>query len=160
MQELVTRAKELLADGTVVRVLGWRAGDMSYNPEPAFFENEDEMAKFQKWREEYEEKERLEKEEKAKKNSSFPRDFITTGMSTASFPQETLLTMTSVIPRRMQAKVSSRRLNTAESRLLSRTTVLILLSLLRLTKTLSAEAPDIRRYQRRFSRKPLITISE
>ena len=32
-----------------------------------FFENEEEMAKFQKWREEYEEKERLEKEEKAKK---------------------------------------------------------------------------------------------
>lgn len=31
-----------------------------------FFDNEEEMAKFQKWREEYEEKERLEKEEKAK----------------------------------------------------------------------------------------------
>ena len=30
-----------------------------------FFDNEEEMAKFQKWREEYEEK--LEKEEKAKK---------------------------------------------------------------------------------------------
>ena len=36
----------------------------------AFFENEDEMAKFQKWREEYEKKERLEKEEKAKKKAS------------------------------------------------------------------------------------------
>ena len=34
-----------------------------------FFENEDEMAKFQKWREEYEEKERVEKEEKAKKKA-------------------------------------------------------------------------------------------
>ena len=32
-----------------------------------FFDNEEEMAKFQKWREEYEEKERLENEEKAKK---------------------------------------------------------------------------------------------
>ena len=32
-----------------------------------FFDNEEEMAKFQKWREEYEKKERLEKEEKAKK---------------------------------------------------------------------------------------------
>ena len=32
-----------------------------------FFDNEEEMAKFQKWREEYEENERLEKEEKAKK---------------------------------------------------------------------------------------------
>ena len=34
-----------------------------------FFENEEEMAKFQKWREEYEEKEHLEKEEKAKKKA-------------------------------------------------------------------------------------------
>ena len=31
-----------------------------------FFDSKEEMAKFQKWREEYEEKERLEKEEKAK----------------------------------------------------------------------------------------------
>ena len=35
----------------------------------AFFDNEEEMAKFQKWREEYEKKERLEKEEKAKKKA-------------------------------------------------------------------------------------------
>ena len=34
-----------------------------------FFDNEDEMAKFQKWREEYEEKERLEKEEKSTKKA-------------------------------------------------------------------------------------------
>lgn len=27
MQELIERAKELLGDGTVVRVLGWKAGD-------------------------------------------------------------------------------------------------------------------------------------
>ena len=32
-----------------------------------FFDNEEEMAKFQKWREEYEAKERLENAEKAKK---------------------------------------------------------------------------------------------
>ena len=38
MQELVNRAKELLADGTVARVLGWKAGDLPYNPEPAYFE--------------------------------------------------------------------------------------------------------------------------
>ena len=38
MQELITRAKELLADGTVVRVLGWKAGDLPYNPEAAYFE--------------------------------------------------------------------------------------------------------------------------
>ncbi len=33
------------------------------------FDNEEEMAKFQKWREEYEEKERLEKEDKSKKKA-------------------------------------------------------------------------------------------
>ena len=38
MQELITRAKELLADGTVARVLGWKAGDLPYNPEAAYFE--------------------------------------------------------------------------------------------------------------------------
>ena len=31
MQELINRAKELLADGTVARVLGWKAGDLPYN---------------------------------------------------------------------------------------------------------------------------------
>ena len=46
MQELITRAKELLADGTVARVLGWRAGDMSYNPEPAFFESAESLSDF------------------------------------------------------------------------------------------------------------------
>ena len=46
MQELIRRAKELLADGTVVRVLGWKAGDMPWNPEPAFFENEEELKDF------------------------------------------------------------------------------------------------------------------
>ena len=39
MQELIARAKELLADGTVVRVLGWKAGDLPYNPEAAYFRN-------------------------------------------------------------------------------------------------------------------------
>ena len=33
MQELITRAKELLADGTVSRVLGWKKGDMGWDPE-------------------------------------------------------------------------------------------------------------------------------
>lgn len=37
MQEkLVSRAKELLSDGTVVRVLGWRKGDTDFSAEPAF----------------------------------------------------------------------------------------------------------------------------
>ena len=46
MQELIRRVKELLADGTVARVLGWKAGDMPWNPEPAFFENEEELKDF------------------------------------------------------------------------------------------------------------------
>ena len=43
MQEIVKRAKELLADGTVNRVLGWKAGDLPYNPEPAYFEKEEDL---------------------------------------------------------------------------------------------------------------------
>ena len=46
MQELITRAKELLNDGTVNRVLGWKAGDLPYNPEPAYFEDEASLADF------------------------------------------------------------------------------------------------------------------
>ena len=46
MQELINRAKELLSDGTVTRVLGWKCGDMPYNPEPAFFENADALSEF------------------------------------------------------------------------------------------------------------------
>ena len=43
MQELINRAKELLADGTVVRVLGWRIGDLPYNPEPSYFETAEDL---------------------------------------------------------------------------------------------------------------------
>ena len=43
MQELINCAKELLADGTVARVLGWKAGDLPYNPEPAYFETEESL---------------------------------------------------------------------------------------------------------------------
>ena len=44
MQErLMERAKELLADGTVVRVLGWKRGDLGYNPEPAYFNSPEEL---------------------------------------------------------------------------------------------------------------------
>ena len=46
MQELIKRVKELLADGTVARVIGWKAGDMSWNPEPAYFETEDSLKDF------------------------------------------------------------------------------------------------------------------
>ena len=43
MQEMINRAKELLADGTVVRVLGWRIGDLPYNPEPSYFETAEDL---------------------------------------------------------------------------------------------------------------------
>ena len=46
MQELITRAKELLADGTVARVLGWKAGDLPYNPEAAYFETAESLDEF------------------------------------------------------------------------------------------------------------------
>ena len=47
MQErLIERAKELLADGTVVRVLGWQQGDLGYNPEPAYFNGPEELEGF------------------------------------------------------------------------------------------------------------------
>ena len=46
MQEIIKRAKELLADGTVARVLGWKAGDLPYNPEPAYFETEEDLKDF------------------------------------------------------------------------------------------------------------------
>ena len=43
MQELINRAKELLADGTVARVLAWKSRDLPYNPEPAYFQTEESM---------------------------------------------------------------------------------------------------------------------
>ena len=46
MQELVNRAKELLENGTVARVLGWKAGELPYNPEPAYFENAEDLKDF------------------------------------------------------------------------------------------------------------------
>ena len=46
MQAIINRAKELLADGTVARVLGWKAGDLPYNPEPAYFETEESLKDF------------------------------------------------------------------------------------------------------------------
>ncbi len=46
MQELILRAKELLSDGTVARVLGWKNGDMSYNPEVAYFETAESLDNF------------------------------------------------------------------------------------------------------------------
>lgn len=38
--------KELLESGEVNRVLGWKKGDLPYNPEPAFFGSADELSEF------------------------------------------------------------------------------------------------------------------
>ena len=46
MQERIKRAKERLAEGRVARVLGWKAGDMPWNPEPAYFETEESLKEF------------------------------------------------------------------------------------------------------------------
>ena len=40
---LVNRACELLADGTVDRVLGWKMGEFAYDVTPALFRNADEL---------------------------------------------------------------------------------------------------------------------
>ncbi len=46
MQELIKRMKELLDSGEVQRVLGWKKGDLSYNPEPAYFTSSEELDNF------------------------------------------------------------------------------------------------------------------
>ncbi len=46
MQRLIDRIKELLADGTVQRVLGWKQGDLGYNPEPHYFGSAEELDEF------------------------------------------------------------------------------------------------------------------
>lgn len=43
MQELINRAKELLGEGRIARVLGWKRGDFVSNPEPHFFSEEKEL---------------------------------------------------------------------------------------------------------------------
>ena len=46
MQGLIDRLKELLSDGTVARVIGWKKGDMPYNPTPAYFEKVEDLDDF------------------------------------------------------------------------------------------------------------------
>ena len=46
MQRLIDRAKALLESGEVVRVLGWKKGDMGYNHEPYFFNSAEELDEF------------------------------------------------------------------------------------------------------------------
>ena len=43
MQELINRAKELLASGEVARVLGWKKGENAWDVEPHFFETADSL---------------------------------------------------------------------------------------------------------------------
>ncbi len=46
MQRLIDKAKALLESGEVVRVLGWKKGDMGYNHEPYFFNSTEELTDF------------------------------------------------------------------------------------------------------------------
>ena len=41
---VIKRAGELLSDGTVTRVLGYKCGDFFYDVTPAFFESADELS--------------------------------------------------------------------------------------------------------------------
>ena len=42
---MMKRAKELLADGTITKVLGWKKGEFAYDITPAVFETAEEMEK-------------------------------------------------------------------------------------------------------------------
>ena len=46
MQEIISRLTELFAEGKIDRVLGWKKGDLSYNPEPAYFESAEALKDF------------------------------------------------------------------------------------------------------------------
>ena len=46
MQELIKRMIELLESGEVQRVIGWKKGDLAYNPEPAYFESAEALKDF------------------------------------------------------------------------------------------------------------------
>ena len=46
MQELIKRITELLESGEVQRVIGWKKGDLGYNPEPAYFESVEALKDF------------------------------------------------------------------------------------------------------------------
>lgn len=45
-KKLISKACELLDNGTVQRVLGWKKGDFCYDPSPAVFNNKDELKDF------------------------------------------------------------------------------------------------------------------
>ena len=43
VDRILSRAKELLADGTVNRVLGWKKGEFCYDVSPAVFNSEADL---------------------------------------------------------------------------------------------------------------------
>ena len=45
MQEVISRAKELISDGTVNKVIGWQTGEFVYDITPAVFESVEEIEK-------------------------------------------------------------------------------------------------------------------
>ena len=46
MQEIISRLEQLFSEGKINRVLGWKKGDLSYNPEPAYFESAESLKDF------------------------------------------------------------------------------------------------------------------
>lgn len=44
--KMIEKAGELLENGTVNRVLGWKAGEFFYDPTPAVFGSKDELSDF------------------------------------------------------------------------------------------------------------------
>ena len=42
-EQMIARAKALLSDSTVDRVLGWKVGEFSYDLTPAVFESAEEL---------------------------------------------------------------------------------------------------------------------
>jgi len=46
MQELIEKAKSLLENGQVARVLGWKKGGNAWDTEPAFFEKAEDLQEF------------------------------------------------------------------------------------------------------------------
>ena len=44
--KMLERAKALLESGEVARVIGWKKGDLGYNPEPAYFESAEALKDF------------------------------------------------------------------------------------------------------------------
>lgn len=46
MQEIISRLEQLFAEGKINRVLGWKKGDLAYNPEVSYFESAEALKDF------------------------------------------------------------------------------------------------------------------